>query len=53
MCSVAWSQRGSHLAVGNGQGEINIFDIGKQKLFKQFSGHSARVGYLIIIYFYL
>ena len=27
VCSVAWSQKGSHLAVGNGQGEINIFDI--------------------------
>ena len=45
VCSVAWSQRGSHLAVGNGQGEINIFDIGKQKLFKSFTGHSARIGY--------
>lgn len=46
VCSVAWSQRGQHLAVGNNHGSIHIFDTVKQKIIKEFQGHSARIGSL-------
>jgi cell division cycle 20-like protein 1 (cofactor of APC complex) len=32
VCSVAWSNSGTHLAVGNNFGEVMIFDVCKQKV---------------------
>jgi WD40 repeat protein len=45
VCSVEWSQRGSHLAVGNNFGQVMIYDTVKQKVVRELQGHSARVGY--------
>ena len=41
--SVAWSNRGSHLAVGTSKGELNIWDVNKVKKVRTFQGHTARV----------
>jgi len=42
--SVAWSQRGSHLCVGNRQGEVQIWDVNQGKRVRTIGGHSNRVG---------
>jgi cell division cycle 20-like protein 1 (cofactor of APC complex) len=35
VCSVEWSQRGSHLAVGNNFGQVMIYDTVKQKVVRE------------------
>ena len=42
--SVAWSQRGSHLCVGNRYGDTTIWDVNKGKEVRTFQGHLNRVG---------
>lgn len=44
VCSVAWSQRGSYLSIGNDQGDVQIWDAGKCKKIRSFGGHRQRVG---------
>jgi len=44
--SVAWIQRGTHLAVGTTRGAIQIYDVGHQKLVREMGGHKLRVGSL-------
>ncbi|KAL9190549.1 hypothetical protein ACHAXT_000255 [Thalassiosira profunda] len=44
--SVAWSEGGTHLAVGSTRGDVQLWDAPAQKLLRTFSGHSARVGAL-------
>jgi cell division cycle 20-like protein 1, cofactor of APC complex len=44
--SVAWAQRGVHLAVGTNKGETQLWDTIKVKKIKTMAGHSARVGTL-------
>lgn len=42
--SVAWSERGQHLCVGNRYGEIAIWDVNQGKEVRTLTGHSNRVG---------
>eukprot|EP00471_Norrisiella_sphaerica_P014385 CAMPEP_0184498616 /NCGR_PEP_ID=MMETSP0113_2-20130426/39418_1 /TAXON_ID=91329 /ORGANISM="Norrisiella sphaerica, Strain BC52" /LENGTH=520 /DNA_ID=CAMNT_0026886213 /DNA_START=30 /DNA_END=1592 /DNA_ORIENTATION=- len=42
--SVAWTQRGQHLAVGTQKGEVQIWDSIKCKRIRTMSGHQYRVG---------
>lgn len=42
--SVAWSQRGTHLAVGTNKGEVQIWDVVKCEKIRTMCGHAARVG---------
>ena len=42
--SVAWTQRGTHLAVGTNQGEVQIWDASRCQRVRTMAGHSARVG---------
>ena len=44
--SVAWIQRGSHLAVGTHKGFVQIYDAEKGRRLRTMTGHSARVGAL-------
>ena len=44
VCSVGWSQRGSYLGIGNDKGEVQIWDAGKCKKIRSFTGHRQRVG---------
>jgi len=44
--SVSWTQRGTHLAVGTDQGEVQIWDAVKCKKIRTMGGHSMRVGTL-------
>lgn len=44
--SVAWAQRGNHLAVGTNRGEVQLWDTVKCKKVRTMGGHSARVGTL-------
>ena len=44
--SVAWAQRGTHLAVGTNKGEVQLWDTIKCKKVRTMGGHSARVGTL-------
>jgi cell division cycle 20-like protein 1, cofactor of APC complex len=44
--SVAWAQRGTHLAVGTNKGEVQLWDTIKCRNVRTMSGHSARVGTL-------
>ena len=44
--SVAWAQRGTHLAVGTNKGEVQLWDTIKCKKIRTLGGHSARVGTL-------
>ncbi len=44
--SVAWTQRGTHLAVGVNNGEVQIWDTVKCKKIRKMDGHSARIGAL-------
>ena len=46
VCSVSWSHRGNHLAVGNNFGDIQIFDVTKHKLVRMIDGHNGRIGSL-------
>ena len=42
--SVAWSIEGSQLAIGTSDGELQTWDVQKQKPVKTFYGHSGRIG---------
>jgi len=44
--SVAWTQRGIHLAVGVHNGEVQIWDTVKCRKVRTMPGHSARIGAL-------
>jgi len=44
--SVAWAQRGTHLAVGTTLGEVQLWDTIQGKKVRTMPGHSARVGAL-------
>ena len=46
VCSVAWTQRGTYLAVGTNQGEVQIWDANKCKRVRTMAGHRTRVGTL-------
>lgn len=42
--SVAWTQRGTHLAVGTNTGEVQMWDVGRCQRVRSLPGHSARIG---------
>jgi len=42
--SVAWTQRGQHLAVGTKKGEVQIWDSIKCRKIRTMTGHQTRVG---------
>ena len=42
--SVSWSQRGNHIAVGTSTGEVQIYDVVKNKCLRTMQGHAGRVG---------
>ncbi|KIV90817.1 hypothetical protein PV10_05424 [Exophiala mesophila] len=44
--SVAWIQRGSHLAIGTHKGFVQIYDAEKSRRLRTMTGHTARVGAL-------
>lgn len=44
--SVAWAQRGTHLAVGTNRGEVQLWDTIHSKKVRSMAGHSSRVGAL-------
>ena len=44
VCSVAWTQRGTYLAVGTNQGETQLWDATKCKRVRAMGGHRTRVG---------
>ncbi|KAI0557837.1 Anaphase-promoting complex subunit 4 WD40 [Gracilaria domingensis] len=46
VCSVAWNQQGTHLAIGTRSGFVQVWDIASKKLVRTMAGHSARVGCL-------
>jgi cell division cycle 20-like protein 1 (cofactor of APC complex) len=42
--SVSWTHRGSHVAVGTNNGDVQIWDVSKCKKTRSMDGHTARVG---------
>ncbi|KAL2547480.1 Protein FIZZY-RELATED 2 [Forsythia ovata] len=46
VCSVGWAQRGTHLAVGTGNGKLQIWDASRCKRVRTMEGHRLRVGAL-------
>ena len=44
ICSVAWNQQGSYLAIGESNGKVKIYDAENGKIVREMSGHSCRVG---------
>jgi WD40 repeat protein len=44
VCSVAWSQRGTHLSVGTATGEVQVWDVTRGARVRALQGHRARVG---------
>ena len=46
VCSVGWTQRGTYLAVGTNNGEVQIWDATKCKKVRGMTGHRTRVGTL-------
>jgi len=44
--SVSWTQKGTHLAVGVNNGEVQFWDTIKCKMIRMMGGHSARIGAL-------
>ncbi|XP_008783451.1 protein FIZZY-RELATED 1-like [Phoenix dactylifera] len=46
VCSVGWSQRGTHLAVGTNQGKVQIWDASRCRRIRAMEGHRLRVGAL-------
>jgi len=44
--SVAWTRRGTHLAVGTNLGDVQIWDVTALRKVRTLSGHKARVGAL-------
>lgn len=45
VCSVAWSKREGILGMGDSSGSVKIFDVGKQRVVRNFKGHLSRVGW--------
>ena len=43
---MAWTQRGTHLAVGTNAGLVELWDVAKGERVRTLSGHAARVGTL-------
>lgn len=43
VCSVSWSSDGAYLAVGNENGEVEIWDVEESKRMRVMAGHNARV----------
>lgn len=46
VCSVAWTQRGTYLAVGTNNGSVQIWDAAHCKQVRTMEGHCTRVGTL-------
>jgi len=46
VCSVGWTPRGTYLAVGTNQGEVQIWDANRCKKIRSMGGHRTRVGTL-------
>ncbi|XP_024527053.1 protein FIZZY-RELATED 1 [Selaginella moellendorffii] len=46
VCSVAWTHRGTYLAVGSNAGEVQIWDAIRCKKVRTMEGHRTRVGTL-------
>lgn len=44
--SVAWIQKGTHIAIGTNKGLVQIWDVEKQRKLRSMSGHTNRVGAL-------
>eukprot|EP00979_Chaetoceros_neogracilis_P004659 scaffold798_cov268-Chaetoceros_neogracile.AAC.35 len=44
--SVSWTQKGTHLAVGVNNGDVQFWDTIKCKMIRTMGGHSARIGAL-------
>jgi cell division cycle 20-like protein 1, cofactor of APC complex len=44
--SVAWTQKGGHVAIGTDKGTVQIWDATASKLVRTMGGHTARVGSL-------
>jgi cell division cycle 20-like protein 1 (cofactor of APC complex) len=44
--SVAWLQRGTHLAVGSNHGVVQLWDVTRRKQIREMAGHKGRVGAL-------
>jgi len=44
VASVGWTLRGNHLAIGTRTGEVQLWDVVKGKIVRDFQGHVARVG---------
>jgi cell division cycle 20-like protein 1 (cofactor of APC complex) len=44
--SVSWIQRGTHLAVGDNLGKVQIWDCGVGKKVREMGGHKSRIGVL-------
>lgn len=42
--SVAWTQKGGHVAIGTDKGTVQIWDATQAKLIRTMTGHTARVG---------
>ncbi|GMI71712.1 cell cycle switch protein 52 A1, FIZZY-related 2 [Hibiscus trionum] len=46
VCSVCWAQRGTHLAVGTSEGDVEIWDASRCRRVRTMEGHRLRVGAL-------
>ncbi|KAK9143599.1 hypothetical protein Syun_012999 [Stephania yunnanensis] len=46
VCSVGWAHRGTHLAVGTNNGNVQIWDASRCKSVRTMEGHRLRVGAL-------
>ncbi|KAH6817046.1 FIZZY-related 2 [Perilla frutescens var. frutescens] len=46
VCSVGWAQRGTQLAVGTSNGEVQLWDVSCCKMLRTMDGHRLRVGAL-------
>ncbi|CDF39721.1 WD40-repeat containing protein [Chondrus crispus] len=46
VCSVAWNQMGTQLAVGTMPGDVQVYDTATGKLLRSMPGHTARAGAL-------
>lgn len=46
VCSVAWNQSGTQLAVGTMPGNVQVWDAASGKLLRTMAGHTARAGTL-------
>lgn len=44
VCSVAWNNKATHLAVGESNGKLKLFDPESCKVIREMSGHTCRVG---------